>query len=120
MKRTGLILLAAAALVSATPAQSRPLKLCGWISNPTPANWSLIDRSGEWIISTQGGRQAEGVDLPDFGKAWVRTNGYHGYGCGCLTATVDEKARDILSIAAAQVLPLATCRKDRNLPKPPG
>jgi hypothetical protein len=119
MKLTCLVALTGLALAATASAQGGPVKLCGWISNPTPANWSLIDRSGEWVISVQGGRQAEGVDLPDFGKVWVKTNGYYGYGCGCLTATVDAKARDILSISAAKVLPLATCRKDRALPPPP-
>jgi Protein of unknown function (DUF4087) len=38
---------------------------CGWFSNPTPANASLFDRDGEWIIGVQGGYQAEG-DWPDF------------------------------------------------------
>jgi Protein of unknown function (DUF4087) len=30
---------------------------CGWLSNPTPANVWLYDRTGEWIIGLQGGHQ---------------------------------------------------------------
>jgi hypothetical protein len=28
---------------------------CGWLYNPTPLNWYLIDKDGRWIISQQGG-----------------------------------------------------------------
>ncbi len=41
---------------------------CGWVENPTPGNWSLMDHDGEWEIGIQGGRQAEGPDFPDFRK----------------------------------------------------
>jgi len=27
---------------------------CGWLFNPTPRNWYLIDKDGRWIISQQG------------------------------------------------------------------
>jgi Protein of unknown function (DUF4087) len=106
--------------VSGLPAhaQGAPQKLCGWISNPTPANWWLNDRSGEWLISVQGGYQAQGADLPDFGNNWVKTNGNYGYGCACVTATVDAKDRRIVRIVSARALPLATCRKDPNLKRP--
>ncbi|MBL7685903.1 MAG: DUF4087 domain-containing protein, partial [Deltaproteobacteria bacterium] len=33
---------------------------CGWIDNPTPANWDLTDRDRTWTIGVQGGVQAEG------------------------------------------------------------
>src|SRR5688572_20329164 len=90
-------------------------KRCGWIDNPTPANWWLTDKDGEWIIGTQGGRQAEG-DLPSFSDAnWVKTNGNYGYGCACLMAKVDPKEKLILKIQNAQVLPLQKCRADKSL-----
>ncbi len=60
---------------------------CGWLSNPTPANISLYDRDGEWIIGVQGGYQVEGEwEFPDFKPGqWVITNaGSYGYGCACL------------------------------------
>ena len=68
----GCLLLAAVAFVSARPRTpdapevDRAGTRCGWFSNPTPANASLYDRDGEWVIGVQGGHQAEG-DWPDFG-----------------------------------------------------
>lgn len=117
----GLLLLLAISMMPAwVHAQERAQKLCGWISNPTPANWWLEDRSGEWLISAQGGYQADGTDrLPDFKNQWVRTNGYYGYGCACLTATVDRKERRIVRIVSGQALPLSTCRNDRSLKRRP-
>lgn len=91
---------------------------CGWVSNPTPANWWLADKDGEWTISVQGGYQAEG-DLPDFGKKWVVTNaGDHGYGCACMNVTTDKKEMRIVKINRATVRPLSACRKDKKLKEP--
>ena len=71
---------------------ARPSRRCGWVDNPTPANWWLVDRDGEWTIGVQGGYQADG-DMPDFGSRWVETNGHHGYGCACMVATVDAATK---------------------------
>ncbi|HEX8250030.1 MAG TPA: DUF4087 domain-containing protein [Pyrinomonadaceae bacterium] len=91
---------------------------CGWFSNPTPANASLEDKDGEWIIGVQGGYQAEG-DYPDFDDdKWVKTNVNYGYGCACLKVTVDYKTHRILKIAGATAKPLATCRQDPALKEP--
>ena len=49
------------ALAAAAP-QSRPETRCGWLDNSTPANWLLTDRDGEWLIGSQGGYQAPGLD----------------------------------------------------------
>jgi len=90
---------------------------CGWIDNPTPANWDLTDKDGIWSIGVQGGRQAEG-DLPEFPegkKYWVKTNGSYGYGCGCLTVKVDAKEKTVLAIKSGRPLPLAKCRADKAL-----
>ncbi len=113
--------LAALLLATATPAYAATVRenLCGWIENPTPANWWLTDRWGEWIISTQGGHQAEG-DLPEFSaRAWVATqpNG-HGYGCGCLDAVVNTTNKEIVQIHSARVLSLSACRRDPALREP--
>ena len=92
---------------------------CGWVSNPTTANWWLDDKYGEWTIGMQGVYQASGVDLPDFGKKWVVTNaGGHGYGCACMNVTTDKKEMKILTIKSVTVRPLSACRKDRKLKKP--
>jgi len=93
-------------------------KRCGWVNNPTPANWDLMDKDGTWLIGAQGGRQAEG-DLPAFpeGKAyWKKTNGNYGYGCACLTVKVDRKEKAFVQIKEGQALPLARCRADKSLP----
>ena len=85
---------------------------CGWFSNPTPANTSLFDREGEWIIGVQGGYQAEG-DWPEFSpKQWVETNVHHGYGCACLRVRVDRSERRILAIESARARALSACRRD--------
>ncbi len=105
------------AALSASAVHAGTERRCGWISNPTPANWWLNDREAEWIISEQGGYQAKGVDLPDFtGKQWVITNaGDHGYGCACLTATFDHRTKHVLRIAAVKQLPLRQCKADKGL-----
>jgi hypothetical protein len=91
---------------------------CGWFVNPTPANASLEDKDGEWIISVQGGYQAEG-DYPEFDdKDWVKTNVNYGYGCACMRVKVDFKTHRILEIASATAKPLAACRKDPALKEP--
>ena len=101
----------------ATPAFEKAETRCGWFSNPTPANASLFDREGEWIIGVQGGYQAEG-DWPSFSpKQWVQTNGHYGYGCACLRVRVDRSERRILVIESAQARALSVCRRDPALRK---
>jgi hypothetical protein len=92
---------------------------CGWLVNPTPANWWLTDRDGQWILSTQGADQASGMDeMPDMSAAgWVETNGHYGYGCACMTITADGDGQ-VRRVADAQPMPLKQCRADRKLPKP--
>ena len=114
----GALLLAAAALLvpsgkaGASPAAETR---CGWFDNPTPANASLHDREGEWIVGVQGGHQAEG-DWPSFGpKQWVETNGHYGYGCACMSVEVDRDSHHVLEIKSARARPLSACRRDRAL-----
>jgi hypothetical protein len=92
---------------------------CGWLSNPTPGNWWLTDKDGQWILATQGADQAPGMDdMPDMSTAgWVETNGHYGYGCACMTITADADGR-VTRIADAKPKPLRQCRSDRSLPKP--
>lgn len=93
-------------------------KRCGWFENPTPANASLFDREGEWIIGVQGGYQAEG-DYPDFKPSeWVETNVHYGYGCACMQVKVNHKTHEVIEIKSSKVLPLSVCRKDKSLGKP--
>lgn len=91
---------------------------CGYIENPTPGNYSLLDSAGEWMISVQGGHQADGdVAAPQTAKdpEYVLTNGNYGYWCGCVTATVDVKEKKVLKIKSSRMLPLNTCLRDKKL-----
>jgi hypothetical protein len=101
---------------SSGPASGAPSRLCGWFDNPTPGNASIYDKSGEWTVGVQGGRQAEG-DWPTFKPAqWARRgNGSYGYGCACITARVDAGERDVLAIVSSEAKPLANCRRDKAL-----
>jgi hypothetical protein len=93
-------------------------KRCGWLDNPTPANWFLVDRNETWTISAQGGYQARGItnisDLSE--KEYVTTNGSYGYACACMGVTTDKRLSRILSIQNFTQLPLRRCREDRSLP----
>lgn len=100
------------------PAGGKLENRCGWFINPTPANASLEDRDGEWIVSVQGGHQAEG-DYPEFSDDdWVKTNVNYGYGCACMKVRVDYKTHRVLEIASATAKPLSACRKDPALKEP--
>jgi len=118
--RAGFILAMLLPLGAAPPNPPAKGNRCGWIHNPTPANWWLVDRDGEWEIGSQGGYQAPGIDnIPDLSeRQWVKTNGYYGYGCGCMTVSVDPKSRRITRIYSVRQQSLAVCRGDRKLPKP--
>jgi hypothetical protein len=93
---------------------------CGWLHNPTPGNWWLVDRDGQWILGTQGGEPVAGMDeMPDMSvSGWVETNGHYGYGCACMDMVVDPASGDVLRISKAAPKPLAQCRSDRKLPSP--
>ena len=115
------IALSALLAIGAAPAeQKRSAPRCGWLVNPTPANWWLTDRDGMWVMGSQGQEPVEGMDvIPDLtGRQWVRTNGYYGYGCGCITGAFDAKEGRVLRIDAFRQKPLSACRADKRLPKP--
>lgn len=91
---------------------------CGWLDNPTPNNFWLYDRDGEWTISTQGGYYIEeDWEFPVFKpKQWVYTNtGSYGYGCACFQMQTDRKTRHVLKIRSSRGLPLSKCRRDKSL-----
>ncbi|WP_036945471.1 DUF4087 domain-containing protein [Pseudanabaena sp. PCC 6802] len=127
MRKSLLFLLPIAALLSTTSisglsAQSKVEKRCGWFQNPTPANAWLSDRDGLWLISSQGGYQAQGDWPPEFPpNQWIRTNvGSYGYGCACFDVTVDRSTnpKRIVEIKSAQAQALKVCRTDPNLREP--
>jgi hypothetical protein len=105
------------ALVLAAPSPGIERR-CGWLHNPTPANWWLVDNDGEWLIGAQGGYQAPGMDrMPDMTTlGWVRTNGNYGHGCACMDVAVDRASRRVTRIEMARPQPLRDCRTDPHLP----
>jgi hypothetical protein len=109
----------APAVAARASASAKGVRRCGWLSNPTPANWWLTDSQGQWILGTQGGDQAPGMDdMPDMSTAgWVETNGHYGYGCACMTIDSDSEGK-VTRIADASPKPLKQCQADRKLPKP--
>jgi Protein of unknown function (DUF4087) len=95
---------------------------CGWLNNPTPANWWLTDRDGRWIIGTQGGFQADGIDTIKFyqgekaQRESVLPNRNYGYYCACMEVVTSKKRQQILEILGGKQIPLKTCRQDPALP----
>jgi hypothetical protein len=111
------LLVASGQGISAQAAEQR----CGWLHNPTPANWWLTDAGGTWILQSQGPQGgADGMDLiPDVSRHdYVRTNGEYGYACACLTGTFAPADHRVMTITSFRQLPLARCRADRALPRP--
>lgn len=118
--RAFFVCISAALLCSHAAATTRE-KRCGWLQNPTPANWWLDDKDGSWTLSVMGERPVPGFDnLPDMSSGdWVVTNaGGHGYGCACIDMDVDKGAGTVVRLYSAKVLPLKRCKADRSLPLP--
>ena len=89
---------AAFTLPAATQVSAAPEKRCGWLENPSPANWWLNDKDGTWTLLTMGNEPVPGLDkMPDMStKGWVVTNaGGHGYGCACLDLEIDPRTREV-------------------------
>ena len=112
------LILSLALMAAPAPAPASERR-CGWLQNPTPANFWLIDRDGEWLIGAQGGYQAPGMDeMPDMStRGWIETNGHYGHGCACMTVTTDRRTRRVTRILSARPVPLSQCRNDRRLPR---
>ena len=91
---------------------------CGWLVNPTPANWWLIDAEGEWTIGEQGGYQAPGFDeAPWEGlREQVSVNGNYGYECVCMAVTSDPDTMTIARVISVRSKPLKACKDDPKLP----
>jgi Protein of unknown function (DUF4087) len=93
---------------------------CGWLTNPTPANVWLYDRTGEWIIGLQGGHQTKGDWGSEFGRRqWVVQGdvGNYGYGCACMRLRVNKVTREVIEIKSTRWRPLSACRRDPSLKK---
>ena len=110
------VLIAGSALAQPAWSETR----CGWLQNPTPGNYFLLDSQSEWIASAQGGYEAKGMDnVPDISvREYVRTNGNHGYACVCMNVSVDVQSKRIINIESVSQKRLDDCRRDPKLPKP--
>jgi len=126
MRRARLLLVLSAMGLIAAPVAAEPgsERRCGWLVNPTPVNYWLVDRdtrwNGGWLISAQGGYRAPGADEMRGmdTRGWVSTNGHYGYGCACMRVKTDRRRMLITRIYSANPVPIAQCRGDRRLPKP--
>jgi hypothetical protein len=108
-------------MLAAAPSSAAPMTRCGWVVNPTPGNWWLTDRDGEWIIMTQGANnEAEGMDfIGDISAGeYKATNGNYGYSCGCMKVDVDARDKRITKIYEFHPSRLSVCKADKKLPKP--
>lgn len=115
-----ILIIFAAALAAANTASSAENR-CGWIVNPTPGNYWLDDKEASWTIMTQGSDvEAKGAEkMPDFSAGeFVKTNGYYGYACTCMSVDVNKTEKRITQIHSVKQLALARCKNDKSLPKP--
>ena len=120
-RHASLAILGVVLLVIAPPAAQAKEVRCGWLHNPTPANWYLEDKDGRWVLGEQGRYQAPGLlRMPDFTQGeWVKTNtGSYGYGCACATVNTDRKSMTVARLFSAKQQPLAACQADKSLPAP--
>ncbi|WP_373891099.1 DUF4087 domain-containing protein [Klebsiella variicola] len=90
---------------------------CGWLENPTPGNYWLTDKDGDWTISTQekeGPKEMEYlVGFPS--KEFINTNNSYGYGCGCILSEASKESKEITRIFNFKALPLRVCKTDPSL-----
>lgn len=96
---------------------------CGWIDNPTPANWWLTDAQGEWTLGEQGGYQISDSSWDNLSAAIANDsrayfepyNGpAHGRFCGCITGTFSTQHR-VVSVVSSKQKPLSACYADPKL-----
>ncbi|HBT9029827.1 TPA: DUF4087 domain-containing protein, partial [Klebsiella pneumoniae] len=90
---------------------------CGWLENPTPGNYWLTDKDGDWTISTQGKEGPTGMEyLVGFpSKEFINTNNSYGYGCGCILSEASKESKEITRIFNFKALPLRVCKTDPSL-----
>jgi hypothetical protein len=97
---------------------------CGWLDNPTPANVWLVDKEGQWVISTQGLENSlsdQSMDLVYQAfkneRQYVRTNGNHGFSCACLTLETDKSDHSVTHVSESKQLDLKRCLEDTAITK---
>lgn len=110
-------------ILLASPAAAQNVQTrCGWYSNPTPANYDLVDADGLWSLSVQGRGEAQGfydATAAAGGRSeWVTMSpaGY-GYGCACIDGIFGNVEQgEVLRVLSLTHLPLAQCASDPALP----
>ena len=95
---------------------------CGWWENPSPSNVYLTDKEAQWLVSAQGGHQADGDAWPTFeaGQHVKTGSGSYGYGCACLQVVANHATHKIERVVSARANSLRTCRDDPALKEPQG
>ncbi|NBN77092.1 DUF4087 domain-containing protein [Microvirga tunisiensis] len=107
--------------LAAGVAEAAPETRCGWVVNPTPGNWWLTDRDGDWILATQGS-DAEALGMENIGDIsagdYKAVNGPYGYACGCMKVEteVSGEGRRITVVYSFKQGKLAQCARDKTLP----
>jgi len=90
---------------------------CGWLENPSPANYWFTDKDGEWTISIQGDKSAIGMEklagFPD--NEFIQTNVGYGYGCACITIDTNFGKREVIKIYKFNPISLQRCKSDKKL-----
>lgn len=87
---------------------------CGWIESLSPAQITLEDQDGSWLIA-KAGHQAKGQELLPELNLTSPTGG--SAACGCLDVVVNNDQNAIERIVGAYALPLSECQNDSLLPK---
>lgn len=92
---------------------------CGWLENPTPGNYWLTDKDGDWTISTQGKEGPTGMEyLVGFpSKEFINTNNSYGYGCGCILSEASKESKEITRIFNFKALLFAYAKRTHHLEK---
>lgn len=113
-----LVLALTLAAVLQVPMAEASENRCGWIDNPTPGNWTLTDADGQWIIMSQGGHEAGGMEnIGDISAGdYVATNGNYGYACGCMKVDTDDGY--VTQVYSFRQSAIAKCENDGSLPAP--
>lgn len=89
---------------------------CGWIENPSPENYFLVDQDGSWTIAVQGGYQAKGFEnLPPLTLGNEKKQG--AAVCACVDVELSKAKRRVEKIVDSFRLPATNCLNDQSLPK---
>ncbi|WP_284281777.1 DUF4087 domain-containing protein [Limnobacter litoralis] len=106
-------------ITTACNASKQVINECGWFINPVPNEVTFATKHESWIISQQGGHEAQG-DWPEFpDKQWAVTNsGFHGYGCACMKLEVETATHFVQKIVDSKIKSLDYCRATLKLKTP--